>query len=120
VSLSRNVAAKVGLTENKTFSYLIFHGVDVTPVKNIDYGPRQHNVAWFLDAGSCKVLTEDFVKANGYNPRFVGWGNEDAEFYHRLRCFNCGVEDWHRTEESKGAVMLNLEMESMSASDALS
>jgi hypothetical protein len=120
VSLSRNIAAKFGLTENKTFSYLIFHDVDVIPVENIDYGPRQQNVAWFIDAGSCKVLAADFVKANGYNPRFVGWGSEDREFYHRLRCLNCDVKEWHLSEESKEAVMLNLEMEKMSASEALS
>jgi len=29
-------------------------------------------VAWFLSAGSCKVMVADFVKANGYNPVFVG------------------------------------------------
>jgi hypothetical protein len=120
LSLSRNVGASFALAENKGFSYLIFHDVDVIPVEKIDYGPRQYNVAWFMTAGSCKVLIEDFVKANGYNPRFVGWGSEDTEFYHRLSSMNCDVKEWHRTEESKDAVMLSLEMPSMSALDAMS
>ena len=120
LSLSRNIAASFALGENKGFGYLIFHDVDVIPVEKIDYGPRQYNVAWFMSAGSCKVLIEDFVKANGYNPRFVGWGSEDTEFYHRLSSLNCDVQEWHRTGESKGAVILSLEMPNMSAADALS
>lgn len=118
-SLSRNVAARFALAENKEFSYLIFHNVDVIPVEKIDYGPRDYDVAWFMDAGSCKVRIDSFLKANGYNPRFVGWGSEDTEFYHRLSSLNCDVKEWHRTTESRGAVTLNLEMPNMSASEAL-
>lgn len=118
-SLSRNVAARFALAENKELSYLIFHNVDVIPLEKIDYGPRDYNVVWFMDAGSCKVSVEDFLKANGYNPHFVGWGSEDTEFYHRLSAVNCDVKEWHRTAESRGAVTLNLEMPSMSAREAL-
>jgi hypothetical protein len=120
VSLSRNVAAKFALAENKTLGYMIFHDVDIIPVENIDYGPRQQSVTWFIGAGSCKVLAADFLKANGYNPRFLGWGYEDTEFYHRLCCLNCEVREWHMSKESKNAVMLNLEMGKMSDSEALS
>jgi hypothetical protein len=118
-ALSRNVAARFALAENEEFSYFIFHNVDVIPIDKIDYGPRDYDVAWFMDAGSCKVRIDSFLKANGYNPHFVGWGGEDTEFYHRLSSLNCVVKEWHRTTESSGAVLLNLEMPSMSASEAL-
>lgn len=119
LSLSRNLAASFALKEHKELGSLIFHDVDVIPIEKIDYGPRHYNVAWFMVAGSCKILNEDFVKANGYNPRFIGWGSEDTEFYHRLSSLGCDVREWHRIAESNRAVILNLEMPGMSGPDAL-
>jgi N-terminal domain of galactosyltransferase len=100
--------------------YFIFHDVDVIPVANVDYGLRDYNVAWFMSAGSCKVLREACIKSNGYNPHFVGWGDQDTEFYYRLSCIDCVLKYWHKSEESRNAVFLNLEMPTLSASDALS
>lgn len=108
VSLSRNVAACAALADGG-FDYFVFHNVDIIPVAGIDYGPRPFNVAWFLDAGSCKVRVSDFVRANGYNPAFVGWGDEDTEFYHRLESVGSQVREWHRIPESRDAVAINLD-----------
>jgi N-terminal region of glycosyl transferase group 7/N-terminal domain of galactosyltransferase len=119
LALSRNTAARAALDDGVS-GYLVFHDVDVIPLRGIDYGPRCFNVAWFLTAGSCKVMLADFVKANGYNPEFVGWGDEDVEFYHRLEHVGCEVREWHRMPESRHAVIVNLEWPEMSDGEALS
>jgi hypothetical protein len=119
LALSRNVAARAALDDG-TSGYLVFHDVDVIPLCGVDYGPRSFNVAWFLSAGSCKVMAADFVRANGYNPDFVGWGDEDVEFYHRLEHVGGEVKEWHRIPESRQAVIVNLEWPEMSDDEALS
>ena len=81
LALSRNVAALAALDDGAPGSF-VFHDVDIIPLRGVDYRPRSSNVAWFLSAGSCKVMAADFVRANEYNPDLVGWGDEDAEFYH--------------------------------------
>jgi hypothetical protein len=93
--------------------------VDIIPLSHIDYGPRGFNVTWFLSAGSCKIAATDFVKANGYNPDFVGWGDEDVEFYHRLSYMGSDFREWHRISESRQAVAINLEWPEMSDDEAL-
>jgi N-terminal domain of galactosyltransferase len=98
----------------------VFHDVDIIRLRGVDYGPRSFNVAWFLSAGSCKVMAADFVTANRYNPNVVGWGDEDVEFYHRLEHVGCEVKEWHRTPESRQAVVANLEWPEMSDEEALS
>ncbi|HLK88355.1 MAG TPA: galactosyltransferase-related protein [Polyangia bacterium] len=118
LSLSRNVAAGAALADGG-FDYLVFHDVDIIPLERVDYGPRPFNVAWFLSAGSCKVRARDFVAANGYNPRFVGWGDEDVDFYHRLQHAGREVKEWHRLPESRGALSANLEWPELSDADAL-
>jgi N-terminal region of glycosyl transferase group 7/N-terminal domain of galactosyltransferase len=118
LALSRNVAARAALDDGAC-GYFVFHDVDVVPVCGVDYGPRSFNVAWFLTAGSCKVMVADFVRANGYNPDFVGWGDEDAEFYHRLEHVGSEVREWHRIPESRQAVMVNLEWPEMFDAEAL-
>jgi N-terminal region of glycosyl transferase group 7/N-terminal domain of galactosyltransferase len=118
VALSRNVAARAALDDG-TFGYFVFHDVDVIPLCGVDYGPRSFNVAWFLSAGSCKVMVADLVRANGYNPDFVGWGDEDVDFYHRLEHVGCEVREWHRIPESRQAVIVNLEWPEMSDDEAL-
>jgi hypothetical protein len=119
LALSRNIAARAAL-DNGESGYFVFHDVDVIPLCGVDYGPRSFNVAWFLSAGSCKVMVADFVKANGYNPDFVGWGDEDVEFYHRLEHVGSEVREWHRIPESRQAVIVNLEWPEMSDDEALS
>jgi N-terminal region of glycosyl transferase group 7/N-terminal domain of galactosyltransferase len=119
LALSRNTAARAALDDGVS-GYFVFHDVDVIPLCGVDYGPRCFNVAWFLTAGSCKVMVTDFVRANGYNPEFVGWGDEDVEFYHRLEHVGCEVREWHRMPESRHAVIVNLEWPDMSDNEALS
>jgi len=119
LALSRNVAARAALDDGAS-GYFVFHDVDVIPLCGVDYGPRSFNVTWFLSAGSCKVMVADFVRANGYNPNFVGWGDEDVEFYHRLEHVGCEVREWHRIPESGQAVIVNLEWPEMSDDEALS
>ena len=62
-----------------------------------------------LSAGSCKIKATDFVRANGYNPEFAGWGDEDVEFYHRLSHLGSDLREWHRMPEAREAVLMNLE-----------
>jgi len=119
LALSRNVAARAALDDGAS-GYFVFHDVDVIPLCGVDYGPRSFNVAWFLSAGSCKVIAADFVRANGYNPEFVGWGDEDTEFYHRLQHVGSEVREWHRMPESRQAVVVNLEWPEMSDAESLS
>jgi len=119
LALSRNVAARAALDDGESGSF-VFHDVDIIPLRGVDYGPRSFNVAWFLSAGSCKVMAEDFVRANGYNPHFVGWGDEDVEFYHRLEHVGCEVKKWHQIPESRQAVIANLEWPEVSDEQALS
>ena len=119
LALSRNVAARAALDDGVS-GYFVFHDVDVIPLCGVDYGPRSFNVAWFLSAGSCKVMAADFVRANGYNPDFVGWGDEDVEFYHRLEHVGSEVREWHRIPESRQAVVVNLEWPELSDDEALS
>jgi hypothetical protein len=119
LALSRNVAARAALDDGAS-GYFVFHDVDVIPLCGVDYGPRSFNVAWFLSAGSCKVMVADFVRANGYNPEFVGWGDEDTEFYHRLQHVGSEVREWHRMPESRQAVVVNLEWPEMSDAESLS
>jgi hypothetical protein len=119
LALSRDVAARAALDDGAS-GYFIFHDVDVFPVYGVDYGPCSFNVAWFLTAGSCKVLVADFVRANGYNPDFVGWGDEDVEFYHRLKHLGSEVREWHRIPEAQQAVIVNLEWPDLSDDEALS
>jgi hypothetical protein len=118
LALSRNAAARAALDDGAS-GYFVFHDVDVIPLRGVDYGPRSFNVAWFLSGGSCKVMVADFVRANGYNPDFVGWGDEDVEFYHRLEHVGCEVRWWHRIPESRQAVVVNLEWPEMSDDEAL-
>src|SRR6266404_1436206 len=65
-------------------------------------------------------MAADFVRANGYNPDFVGWGDEDVEFYHRLEYVGSAVREWHRMPESRQAVVVNLEWPEISDDEALS
>lgn len=117
LSVSRNVGAEFALADDD-FEHLIFHDVDTIPIKNIDYRPRNYNVAWFMSAGTCKLQAAAYRGANGYNPHFVGWGDEDKEFYHRLSVLNFDVQEWHRSDEAKDAVMANLEWPTMSEAEA--
>lgn len=118
LALSRNVAAKFAIQDNAEIDYFIFHDVDAIPISNIDYGPEPFNVAWFLTAGGCKIFPDAFLRCNGYNPQFVGWGAEDSDFYERLMLFDCPVQSWHKTHKARQAVILNLEMPDLPTHEA--
>jgi hypothetical protein len=118
VALSRNVGAAFALEEGRP-DYFVFHNVDIIPIRNVDYRMPAHNVAWFLDAGSCKVHRTALLEANGYDPAYVGWGSEDTDFYDRLSTTGCDLRLWHETDESKNAVSWNLEMPPLSDDQAL-
>lgn len=117
LALSRNVGAFYAICTYRP-KYLVIHDVDVIPIRGIDYGPEATNVTWFLTAGSSKVLTEDFIAVNGYNPAFLGWGSEDSEFSLRLESFGCRVVEWKRRSECTEALILSLEHRAMSRADA--
>lgn len=118
VALSRNVGAAFALQEGRC-DYFVFHNVDIIPLQNVDYRMPTHDVAWFLDAGSCKVHRDAVREANGYDPAYVGWGSEDTDFYDRLSAVGCDLRLWHETAESKGAVSWNLELPALSDDQAL-
>jgi hypothetical protein len=69
---------------------------------------------------ACTVIVADFIGANGYNPEFAGWGDEDVECYHRLEHIGSEVREWHRIPESRQAVIANLEWPELSDDEALS
>ena len=117
VALSRNVGAAFALDQGR-YDYFVFHNVDIIPVRNIDYRMPTHNVAWFLDAGSCKVHRGALLAANGYDPAYVGWGSEDTDFYDRLSTVGCDLRLWHETDESKNALSWNLEMPALTDDQA--
>jgi hypothetical protein len=52
-------------------------------------------VGWLV-----QVMAADFAGATGHNPDFVGWGDEDVKFCHRLEHAGCEVKEWHRMPES--------------------
>lgn len=117
LALSRNVGALYAMCTYRP-KYLVFQDVDVIPIRGVDYGPEATNVTWFLTAGSSKVLTEDFIAVNGYNPAFLGWGSEDSEFGLRLQSFGCRVVEWKRRPECSEALILTLEHSAMSRAEA--
>jgi hypothetical protein len=104
---------------DEAFTHFVFHDVDVIPLYHIDYRPRSFNMAWFLSAGSCQIKVTDFIKANGYNPDFAGWGDEDVEFYHRISHLGSDLREWHRMPESREAVVMNLEWPDLADDEAL-
>ena len=57
LSLSRNVAAWATLDDGES-GFFVFYDVDIIPLRDVDYGPRSFNVAWFLSAGSQPILSE--------------------------------------------------------------
>lgn len=83
LSLARNFAALWAESNFKDITHFIFHDVDVVPIKNIDYKTPE-TIIYFTNYGSIKIKNEDFFKVNGYNPVFMGWGEEDLEFMERL------------------------------------
>lgn len=119
LSLSRNIAAMFAMYIDRSCDYLIPHDVDVIPIENIDYDIRPYNVAWFMSAGSCKIHFDAFERANGYDPGFVGWGGEDADFYHRLTSVGCSVVEWHKSRESRQSIICNLEIQNTSKQEML-
>lgn len=82
LSLARNSAALWANLNYNNITHFIFHDVDVIPISNADY-LTEENIYQFLNHGTVKIIKEDFFKMNGYNPLFIGWGEEDHEFGER-------------------------------------
>ena len=80
---------------------------------------RRHRKAWWhaalrhptkprLAGGDCGVWRHDFVRVNGFDERFVGWGQEDDDLGLRLRAAGvrlesildrtCSLHVWHPTD----------------------
>jgi glycosyltransferase involved in cell wall biosynthesis len=63
-----------------------------------------------LAGGNFSVCSEDFARVNGFDERFVGWGQEDDDLGLRLRASGVRLESildrtwtlhvWHRTDPS--------------------
>ncbi len=63
-----------------------------------------------LAGGNCSMWREDFVRVNGFDERFVGWGQEDDDLGLRLRASGVHLESildrtwtlhaWHPTDPS--------------------
>jgi glycosyltransferase involved in cell wall biosynthesis len=51
-----------------------------------------------LRGGACAIWKNDYMKINGYDEKFIGWGNEDDDF--RRRLYKAGVVGYnpHKTE----------------------
>jgi hypothetical protein len=87
--------------------YIIVNDVDIVPL-TLNYSYNNIAEVWFGDAGGVKLLSSDFIRVNGYNPNFKGWGYEDSEFWHRLHINNIENKKW--SEHVVHAEMINLEM----------
>jgi len=117
LALSRNVGAVYALTFYRP-EYLVFHDVDMIPVRGVDYNKDHANLVWFVSAGSSKIHSEAFLMINGFNPAFVGWGYEDSEFWLRLTTLGFAVDEWKYRAESRAALILTLEHPPMSPQKA--
>lgn len=93
--------------------YVIVNDVDIVPL-NLDYSYSDTAEVWFGDAGGVKLLSSDFIRVNGYNPNFKGWGYEDSEFEHRLHINDIEHKKW--SDFAVQAEMINLEIEGDSLS----
>lgn len=87
--------------------YLVISDIDTVPI-NVDYVYKDLAEVWFMTAGGVKISTKDFIKVNGFNNKFEGWGYEDSEFWHRLNVFNIKNEEWHKSV--KKAELIDLEL----------
>jgi hypothetical protein len=87
LSLARNSAALWAEKNLKDISHFIFHDVDVIPISNVDY-LTEDSIYHFLNHGTFKITKKDFFKINGYNPLFIGWGEEDNEFREKSAFLN--------------------------------
>lgn len=104
-SKSLNFAFKFCMEEYNP-DYVVSSDIDMVPFK-VDYHWRGIAEAWFMNAGGIKVLASDFLKVNGYNNDFFGWGYEDSEFWLRLDCFGVKNERWRAPPETE---LVDLEM----------
>jgi GT2 family glycosyltransferase len=85
---------------------------------------RRHRKAWWHNAlrhaskprlagGDFGIWREDFVRVNGFDERFVGWGQEDDDLGLRLRAAGvrlesildrtCSLHIWHPTDPTAAA-----------------
>ena len=85
---------------------------------------RRHRKAWWHNAlrhprkprlagGDCGVWRTDFAHVNGFDERFVGWGQEDDDLGLRLRAAGvrlesildrtCSLHVWHPTDPTAAA-----------------
>jgi glycosyltransferase involved in cell wall biosynthesis len=112
-SLARNIGARFALDEGG-YDYFVFHDVDLIPVAGVDYGYREKNVCWFMNAGTCKIHPQALRDSNGYNPSIWGWCSEDYEFYSRVCDFGHAMETWNQIPESRGAKIVNLDLKAQS------
>ena len=117
-ALAKNVGALFAIGELSA-GYLVFNDVDMIPVEGVDYQFKDRNCICFLNFGNCRIDVQDFLAVNGYNPRIAGWGYEDTEFYHRLSVFGLDFVRWELQEESRHAVVRDLELRKSSAEEEL-
>jgi len=75
-------------------SHVDIYPVDEYPIK-IEFTFPKENECFFHygDYGSCLISVDNFIKVNGYDNEFWGWGAEDNEFYQRLRGLGIKVSD---------------------------
>ena len=92
-SITINVGFKYAWETFKP-DYIVLNDADMVPL-NLDYRYLGIAEAWFGTAGGIKLLSEDFIKVNGFNINFSGWGYEDSEFWHRLRVLKITDRLWH-------------------------
>lgn len=119
LSLARNSAVLWAEKNLKDLSHFIFHDVDVLPIFNIDYITVE-NVFQFINHGTVKIIKKDFFEINGYNPVFIGWGEEDHEFYEKFTLLNFEQKTFYYEHKNyagcfvnkpNGSVFLDIECE---------
>ena len=113
---NRGAVLNVGFKEyqNKT-KYFFTHDVDINPFEKtllkyykppIDDGYIQgiYTSAWDTLGGIVKFKKNDFLKINGFNNMFWGWGGEDKDLQNRASFHNLWIQKniTNRPEDSSG------------------
>ena len=112
---ARNVAARGAIEAGCT--YLVFMDVDTFPVNGVDWKPQPSDLPemWFQHSGGSRMHPHVFLTCNGWNINFAGWGEEDTEFYHRLRIMgDWELYGWREAldyDQRNKAVVCNLEFD---------
>ena len=81
----------------KNDDLIVIHDVDQLPV-NVDYQNYNKTCVNLINpfyainnnvySSVISIISDNFLKCNGFSNEYVGWGCEDDDFFNRLKLFN--------------------------------